>query len=443
MTMTKIQRRHFLRGFGTAVALPALEALVPRRAFAQARPQQRLGILFYPNGYPRDAGDYFDDGTMRHFAPASNDITFVAGIHTKLTKEQKRQMSRADDHGGGQLCIFSGQVAPRKPGSSKDFDPKVTFDQVMADALGWRTLYLSAYKGAALYQVAAAHGNTPFVKKTGALVDTSYNPAAVFEGMVASPSPEDSSQRRAEAVSRRKSVFDFLLDDVARYEKTISSFDRARLDQFVTSFRELEKKLQSPAVAGAPAAACDTGSKIAGSTAKWPPSPTEKWDALTSSGDVYTLKLELMYDLMIKAFECNSAQIAGLMISGGYGVHGWHDKSHSPASQAFRDLVNRSADYFVRTVQKLKATPDVGGTTLFDNTALVYCTDMNNTAHIHNYDRLCYAVAGKFGKNYKMGQRIRGNGVPVRDLFLTFMQDAGMRIDSFADSTGPLQALRA
>ena len=462
---TPLARRTFLRGTAAAtLSLPFLDAMRPATAAAQngemTRPV-RSAFVFFPNGVvldrwkPKRAGAKFElPETLAPLNRHREDILVVSGL--------AQDGARSHGDGGGDharnAASFLTCSHPRKT-SGADINAGISIDQVIANEAGGTTklpslelgLERSQHSGRCDSGYSCAYVSN--VSWRGPKVPTSkeVNPQLVFDRLFGGrqESPEDRQRRQF----FRRSILDFVADDAQRLQKRLGTRDRAKLDEYLSSVREVERRIEI--------AARNEASAPAGSTIEIPKARPKN----TAE------RMRLMYDLLTLAFQTDSTRVATFMLANGGSMwsfpdvdvkEGHHQLSHHRNNA---DSINKLAridrylaEQFAYFVDRLKNTPDGDGT-LLDHSMVVYGSGVSD-GNRHNHDDLPVIVAGRGGGAVRTGRHLiygqvkgeadRGSAAlrgmanqetPMANLFVSMANAHGIKKSAFGDSTGPLPGL--
>jgi len=229
----------------------------------------------------------------------------------------------------------------------------------------------------------------------------------------------------------------------------LGASDKIILDQYLTSIREVERKIDS-LVTSPGGGTCDT-------------TGVDARNITSQVQSEYPLRLGILQDLAVKAFQCNKAQIFNMLLSGdGDGVNfaaflsgvsgdgGWHSLSHYQEDAAnpakFKTAVQWQYDQFRQLLLKLNAIPEADGTSLLYNSAVLMMSSISD-GQTHNFSELNCILGGNLGGALKTGQLIEfGSGnsnPPAANIFLTIMRAYGLTNSSFGNSTGVISQLLA
>jgi hypothetical protein len=458
MSETKPTRRTVLRGLGTALALPFLEALAPARGVfalggggapvAGALPR-RMAFLFVPNGVnqdhwaPKAVGSRFDlTSILEPLAPVRDDILILSG----LTHDKGRaNADGAGDHARSASVFLTGAQPVKTDGAR--IRSGISVDQVAAQAIGsatrLRSLEIacegggnsgncdSGYSCAYSHNISWASPTTPMAKEV--------DPRRVFDRLFGNGRPNEERQVADRRTSRRQSILDFVLEDARRLDGGLSGGDRRKLDEYLTSVREIERR----AVAAGRIPTTDE---------------VEAPDGLPATAGQsieYEDHLRLLCDMIVLAFQTDSTRIASFMLARAgsnrnyrsIGVSdGHHDISHHQGNpeklENIRKINRFHIEQFAYLVGRLKAIPEGDGT-LLDNCMILYGSGLGD-GNRHNHDHLPALVAGRGGGTIDTGRHvIVPEETPMSNLFLSMLHRVGVDEPYFGDSTGPLRQLRA
>ena len=416
----KNTRRTFLRAAGVSLALPWLEAFgaaaPPRRMLIIAN---NLGVLpkyFFPEGAGRG---YKASPYLENLAEVRNEFTVFSGLsHPGVTG------GHSTDN-----CFLTAARGAFKSG----FRNSISFDQFVAEKLGQVTRFPTLNLG-----VNIDKGNRSLSwTRDGVLLPAEDSAPKLYERMFVQGNPEDVA-RQLHKLETRASILDTLLDETKRFTNTLGAQDKARLDQYVTSVREVEERLQT-------ARAWENRPKPA---APGPP-PAE-----IQEKKLFFEKFDLMLATAQLAFESDSTRIVTLMTDAfttpvfklngqDTSTESYHGLSHhGQAEGKVKQLqeVDRQQMLLLKKLIQSLASKQEQGERLLDRTMVLYGSNMGD-ANMHDNSNLPILLAGG---GFKHGQHIafrRDNNTPLCNLYVTMMQRMGVEGDAFASSTGSLTAL--
>ncbi|HVT13847.1 MAG TPA: DUF1552 domain-containing protein [Fimbriimonadaceae bacterium] len=443
--MIEIPRRTFLRGLGTAMALPLLESMLPVRAMAAMAKSApvRAAFLFVPNGVsmpkwtPATEGANFELPYL--LEPLAN-LRKEFSIFTGLAQNGARPLGDGPgDHARSAAAWLTG-VHPRKT-SGADIHNGISADQIAAMHIGELTRFPSLELGCERggmagdcdsgYSCAYSSGiswrsdTTPVAKET--------SPRAVFERLFGGEDAGESAEVRAKRLMYKQSILDMVMEDASALKAKLGMHDQRKLDEYLTSVREIEVRL----------AKFDSAQKAAIAVgAKEPPMPKE-----------FSEHIRLMGDMMVLAFQTDQTRVATLMFANegsnrSYGEadvpEGHHDMSHHGKDQhklEQKGKIDRfHTEQLAYILERMASIKEAGGT-LLDNTALIYGGGISDGDR-HNHDDLPILVAGKAGGRLKQGQHVTySTETPMTNLLLSVLDSVGVHAEKLGDSTGRLQQL--
>lgn len=431
-----ISRRAVLRGGGIALALPFLESLLPTSARAAA-PQKRLIFFFVPNGIhmpgwtPKEVGAAYNlTPILQPLAPYKSELLVVSGLNNLPARP-----SGAGDHAGGTSAFLTCTRANK---SDTDLRLGISVDQVAAQKLGegarFPSLQLglegglgsgscdSGYSCAYTRSISWAGPKTPLPK----MVDPQLVFDVLFRGEGAGQTPEQLERRR----KNRLSVLDYVRGEAARLRPRLGATDRQKLEEYTTSVREVELRVQgmTPVCGGA---------------------------TRPKSADELPLRdyIKVMLDLLVLSLSCDLTRVVSLMFANGQsnrsypflGVTGaHHELSHhqnNPDTQALLQLIDLfEIEQLAYLVGKLKATTDGAGS-LLDHTLIYFSSEIAD-GNSHAHTDLPTLLLGRLGGAVRPGRHLRYEGLPMANLFVSILNAVGMPTTRFGDdSTGPLTGL--
>ena len=438
----QIPRRTFLRGIGTAIALPALEAMMPPlRALAMPPTfPKRLAFVYIPNGAnmadwtPKEAGtDFALPFILEPLKPFQKDLQVLSGLaHDKA----RANGDGAGDHARASASFLTGCQARKTAGA--DIKVGVSVDQIAAEKVGRRTrlpsLELSADRGrtsgscdsgyACAYQFNLAW------KTASTPLPPEVDPRLVFERLFTGGQSAASAGSHAARMRQRKSILDFVADDASQLKRKLGYTDNRKLDEYLTAVRELELRIEQ-------------AEKFSSTLPDF-----SKPTGIPKENEAH---LRLMYDLMALAFQTDTTRIATFIVAHdgsnrpypNLGVpEGHHDLSHHGNNEEKKQKIakiNRfHATQFAYFLEKLKSAREGEGT-LLDNCMIVYGGAIGD-GNRHNHDNLPILLAGRGGGALQAGRHVRyDRETPMTNLYLAMLDRMGVSAERVGDSTGKLE----
>jgi hypothetical protein len=439
VTRRALPRRTFLRGMGAAVALPLLDAMVPSMtalAKTPAEPVRRLGFVYMPMGCdlprwtPPGEGKLVElSATLHSLAPVVDQLTVITNLELKNAYPGTHATSNA--------AFLS--AARAKWTESTDYYLGTTVDQIAAKEIGQQTLLPSLELSMDLLQTvgqcdngyACVYQNNLSWSSPTTPLPAEAHPRIVFERLFGEGG--SAADRRA-ALGRRTSLLDWIREDIARLQRALGPEDRTRVDQYLETVREVERRIQKAE---------------AGTTDNQLPD----LDRPVGVPAAYADHARLMFDLQVLALQGDvtrviTFQLARETSNRTYPEIGVPDPHHplthhgnNPEKIARMAKINAfHVSLFAYFLEKLKSTPE-GGASLLDHTLYLYGSGMGNP-NIHDHVNLPILVAGGGGSGLKGGRHIKyAEPVPLANLHLTLLERAGVRLDAFADSKGKVDEL--
>lgn len=431
-----LSRRTLLRGAGTALALPLLDSMLPAAtAFAQsgAVPRTRFGAIYFPHGAtmsrwtPVDQGKNFTfSEILAPLAPFREQINVITNMSHPLAYGPG---GATGNHNRSSASYLSGAKAL----SGAQPTLGVTVDQVAARHLGQDTplpsleLMIEEASLSCGEGLSCAYRNTISWQNDISPLPMQNNPQVVFEQLFGDgATPEQRDARRTQSLS----LLDSVTDQIASLDRKLPATDRARLDNFLTDVREIERRIEQ--------AAARVTDDIA-----VPGKPTGIPD------DVDT-HIKLMYDLQVLAWQTEITRISTFLLckelSGAvYPQSGVRDSFHtlshhsnSEDNKARFALINRyHVSLFAYFLDKLNSIPDGDGT-LLDNSLVMYGSGMSD-GNSHNHDPLPVVLAGRAGGTLEGNRHlVFPEQTNMSNLLVAVLGKLGVAQDSFGDSTGQL-----
>ncbi len=445
LTKTHIPRRTFLRGAGTMLALPLLDAMVPARALAgqtaAAQTKTRFTGIFVPHGMapgywvPAKEGTGFEfPMILSPLEPYRDRTVIMSGLWSK-SAEPPPGVTGADH------WVASAYLCANKPKKTAgaDIQNGVTIDQVIAKQIGQETLMPSLQLGVedpganssnCGEGYSCAYTNSISWPTPSRPLPMEINPQVVFQRLFGDGGTQ------AERIARRQedqSILDSITKTLARFKSAIGPADRIRVDQYLDDVREIERRLQIAAKAS-----------NAAPTAAMPYGVPETFDE----------HIKLQFDLLTLAFQGDITRVSTLLyardLTGrAYPESGttisFHGGSHHAEDPKRIEEYAKLNRYHVKMLayflEKLRSTQDGDGT-LLDHSVVLYGSNMGNSnQHLHH--DVPHILAGGASGQLKGGRHLAfpSRTVPTGNLLVSIMDLFDVRQESLGDSTGRLTGL--
>ena len=439
ITQKSLSRRTVLRGLGSTLALPFLDAMVPAAsalARPAAMPAKRLGYVFMPMGCDITRWTPPGTGTLDELSPILNSLAPVRQHITAITNLEL-QPAYPGTHATSNAAFLS--AAHAKHTESTDYFLGTTADQIAAKHIGRHTQLPSLELAMDLMQVvgqcdngyACVYQNNLSWSSPTTPLPAEAHPRLVFERLFGEGG---SKADRYAALRRRASLLDFIKDDISRLARELGPQDRDRVNEYLDSVRDVERRIQK------------AGAGIADN-------PLPDLDRPAGVPAAYADHARLMFDLQILAMQGDvtrvfTFQLARETSNRTYPETGVSDPHHplshhgnDPEKVARMAKINAfHVSLFAGFIAKLAATKEGEGS-LLDNTLYLYGSGMGNP-NVHDHTNLPILVAGGANAGLKHNRHLRfDKPVPLADLHLTLLDKAGVRLDRFGDSKGMIEVL--
>lgn len=417
----KLERRQFLQAAGVSLALPCLDAFSPARASAApVEPRRRMVCVCTPLGLY--APHFFPEGTGKEYELTPylellkdyrDDFTVISGLaHPGMSSGFAHQATAS---------FLTGVPGAGRPG----FRNAISVDQLAAEHLGERTRFPSL--------TLSGEGLGLSWTGTGAIVPADNSPSRVFARLFLEGRPDEvrTQMRRLED---GRSILDDVRDQADLLRTDLGAGDRDKLDEYLTSVRELEQRLvKDEAWCKNPKPQVDV------------PPPQDIPDAADLIG-----RTRLLFDLTHLALQTDSTRLVTIMLAGSTYVPpipgvslGHHDLSHhgkDPSKVEQLKIVELETMKTVRDLlAKLKQSQE-DGVSLLDRTMVFLGSNLGD-ASSHSVKNLPVLFAGG---GFRHGQHLAfdpQNPPPLCNLYVSMLQRLGIQANRFGSSTGTLTGL--
>jgi len=428
-------RRGFLRSSSAVVALPLLESL-RGRSIATAGvetatvPPKRM--VFLGMGFGVTADRWYPD------VKTVGENYELPKILNPLTRHQKdltifqnlMHQYSADGHSGSTFWL-TGANRYEIPGQS--FYNTVSVDQVAAEVLGEPTRFTSIQLAAAGNAGASGDGHGPGFSlawnRSGKPMAALNTPVAAFHRLFSNDTTP--LAERQQRLNEQRSVLDTVLADAKSVNKKLNKVDNQKLDEYFQSVREIEVRLAKEEKW------LSVDKKSPGDPIKEPSESLEGFE-----------EIRMMYDLMVAAMQVDATRVftyrmpVNALISSLGATMTAHNMSHY--SEGERRTVSQNRDtahakLLAEFIDKLKASKDVDGSSLFDNCSITLGTNLSSVHSLTNCPTLVTGGGAgiKHGRHLVMSDR----KTPLCNLWLSLLRGSGIRAESFGDSTGVINEL--
>jgi hypothetical protein len=437
----QMKRRDVLRGLGAVLALPWMESLAVAAGPAASKPPVRMSFWYVPNGVHLPTWFPERDGTLVDLPETLRPLAFARGhLNTFKGLTHNTAMTNGDTegcgHGQGAASFLTGAQAFKSQDAVK---VGVSADQLYAAHVGSATRVPSLELGCESPRSGNAFGYSGVYKThiswRSATSPAPYeiNPRAVFDRLFADSSTAAGRSAVAEKDFYRRSILDQVLGDARRVRDSVSAADRRKLDQYLTSVREVERRIQAP-----PA------------PAELPPGAPGRPEGIPEDFDEH---LRMMCDLTVLAFQTDSTRSQSFMVTKeatdrnypwlGF-TDGHHELSHhggdEEKNRKLREIDRYHISMLAYMCEKMMGVTEADGSSLLDNSLILFGSGISDGDR-HDHVDLPVVLVGKGGGLIGGRHHECRAETPMSNLLLTMLLQAGVPVDRFGDSTEPLVGL--
>jgi Protein of unknown function (DUF1552) len=436
ITKKALSRRMLLRGMGTAVALPFLDAMVPAlSAMTQtaARPVTRLGFVYIPMGSNIRQWTPAATGRITELSPSLASLTPFINQVTVLTNLENKNAYSPGNHATANSAFLSAAKAKLTEGG--DYYLGTTVDQIAAKQIGGNTALPSLELGTDLLTTigdcdngfACVYQNNLSWSSPTTPLPYEAHPRVVFERLFGDGGT--AAQRKAEQ-DKNRSILDWVTEDMTRLQGKLGASDRVRVSDYLDTVREVERRIQHAGQQG------DAGL----------PEDLQRPIGVPASWEEH---VKLMLDLQALALQADITRVITFQMARETSTRTYpqigvpdahHPLSHhtnNPEKLARLAKVNAyHVSLFAYYIDKLRSLPDGDGT-LLDHSVFLLGSGMGNP-DVHDHINLpIVVVGGASGKKGALHLKYE-QPVALANLHLTLLDKAGVRLNAFADSNGKI-----
>src|SRR2546421_418579 len=443
MIVTKgaLPRRTLLRGVGTTLMLPLLDAMIPPLTALTDTPAdparlRRLGFVFMPMG--SDITRWTPPGaqTLDRLSPSLSPLERVKE-HVTVISNLELLNAYPGTHSSSNSAFLS--AAKAKHTESTDYFLGTTVDQIAARQIGKNSqlpslelaMDLLATVGQCDNGFACVYQNNLSWSSPTTPLPAEAHPRAVFERLFGEGG--SAADRQAE-LRKNSSLLDWVNEDIARLQKKLGPGDRTKVNEYLDSVREVERRIQ----------------KAEAQTAD---SRMPDLDRPVGVPASYADHARLMFDLQVLALQGDVTRVITFQLARETSTRTYPEigvsEPHHPLTHNAGDLEKLAkvaqinafhVSLFTYFLEKLKATPDGNGS-LLDHSVYLYGSGMGNPDK-HDHVNLPILVAGGGAGKLKGGRHIKyAEPTPLANLHLTLLDKVGVHLDKFADSQGEVKEL--
>lgn len=443
-----LTRRTFLKGLGVSITLPFLESFSAQSILgAQAASgtfPKRFAVLYVPNGKamdqwrPATVGSNFElPRLLKPIAEHRHDVLVVGGLDCNKAEPNG---DGPGDHARAMSAFLTGQQAYKTGGAN--IKAGISIDQLAAQHLGGSTRFPSLelsceygkQDGICDSGYSCIYSNNLSWRSESTPAPKEVNPRVVFDRLFAGQDARETSDAQAQRELYNQSILDFVREDMALLNRKVSIADRRRMDEYVTSLREVERRMT--------AAPADIPAELANSMERPTKIPLS-----------FREHFRIMTDLLVLAFQGDMTRISTLV----FGVEGsrksypeagvideHHAVSHHRNEPDMVEKYTKISEFHVGELayflSKMKSVKEGDGT-LLDNSLILYGS-ANADGNRHSHSDLPLLLCGRGGGTLDPGRYVRyADGTPVANLYLSLLDRLGLQLDHFGDSTGRLKEL--
>ena len=433
-------RRTLLKGLGTAIALPLLDSMIP--AFSRAavgKAPCRMAMLYVPNGIIMDqwmprasAGvDPLPAELPRvtsALAPFRNDIMVLGG----LTQNGGRALGDGPGDHGRAGANYLTCVHPKKT-NGRDLQTGVSVDQIAARRLEGKTRFASlelgceegVQGGSCDNGYSCAYSNSISWRTPSSPMPAEIRPRAVFERLfgAAGLNPKEAQYE--------KSILDLVASDAQRLNSQLGGADRRKLDEYLFSIRDLEKRI--------------AGLETRAETRAARPAMASPQAGIPAE---FSEHARIMFDLLTLAFQTDSTRVATVLLALEQSPRAYpeigipeahHGLTHHQGDKDKIEKVTRINCFHVKQfaylLEKLRSTQDGDGT-LLDHSMITYGSGLSD-GNAHDHANLPLVLAGRGCGTLKPGRHVRYPvETPMGNLYVALLDRMGVPVESLGDSNG-------
>ncbi len=438
-----LSRRTFLKGLGVSMALPVMESLVPA-AMAKSLEQRpkRMTVFYSPNGVrmqrytPATAGkNYAMTPILKPLEKVRDKFSVISGL-----AHYQASAFGAPPAGHGRSCpaFLTGVHAKATEGA--DIQCGISADQVAASYFAKDTQLASlelgieppSLMGSCDINYSCTYTNTISWKSPTQALPAMVAPSDVFEHLFGDGNQID-EQTRQMRLAHKSSILDFINDEAKRVNKRLGVNDRHKMAQYLESVRDVERRI---------AKARETAIEM----------DLEGFTVPANIPVDYEEHVKIMLDLQMLALQTDMTRVSTFMLGRELSNHAYNNlgipdghhalSHHANIPDKIDKLVKINAYHmqlFADYLEKMASIPD-GESNLLDNTFVVRgaCIGESNE-HDHMDLPIILAGGGLEGNRHIAAQK----HTPMCNLLLSVLQQMNVPVESFGDSTGPLDGLIA
>ena len=435
ITKKALPRRTFLRGLGASIALPLLDAMIPAlsaQSATLAQPIRRIGYFYLPMGMNPAPWIPQQTGKLTSLPPSLASLNPFLDKITVLSNLEIRDAYTTGNHASANCAFLSCLGAKRTEGS--DYYLGTTIDQIAAQQIGRETPFPSLELGTDLIaQVgncdngyACVYQNSLSWSSPTTPLPTEADPRVLFERLFGDGGTPE--QRRAE-LSRNASLLDAVLEDIHGYQKKLGAGDRVKVNEYLDTVREVERRIHLSQQQSDSAALPDLNR---------PTAVPEEWED----------HVKLMIDLQTLALQADLTRVVSFQLAREASTRTYpqigvpephHPVSHHGNSPEMLEKLAKINTYhvslFAYLLESLDSV-DEGNGTLLDHSTYLMGSGMGNP-DVHDHSNLPIVVASGSTSKIFGGRHISfEEQTPLANLHLSLLDSMGVHLENFADNSG-------
>ena len=441
ITKKALPRRTILKGLGTTLALPFLDAMVPALAKAQtAKAPTRMSVVYLPNGVMMDKFTPAATGANFELTPILEPMAKFRDqmlVLSGLTHNAGRALAgeNTGDHARAGASYLSG-VHPKKT-EGADTQAGISIDQIAANVLGEHTQFASLELGVDSPELlgqceagySCAYMNSICWRTPTTPMPMEDSPRRVFERLFGDAESTD-PRVRLSRIKEDKSILDSVRAKATRLSADLGASDKIKLVQYLDAIRDVERRIQT--------AESQSAREL------------PKMQRPTGIPDTFTEHAKMMFDMQVLAFQTDLTRVITFMVGREFGgrtyreigiPEGYHALTHH---QYNPDKIAKviqiqiyHAKHLAYYLDKLRSTPDGDGS-LLDHMVVLYGGGLSD-GNLHLHDNLPVLLVGGASGQMKGGRHIRyPKDTPMPNLLLTMLEMVGVHQDRIGDSSAHL-----
>ena len=442
MIITKkvLPRRAILRGIGASVALPLLDAMVPAlgQSSKLTEPVSRLGYVYLPMGMDPSPWVPQKEGRLESLTPSLEPLNPFIDNVSVISNLEIRDAHTTGNHASSNCAFLSCVKAKRTEGS--DYFLGTTVDQIAAKVIGSDTPFPSLELGTDIISqvgncdngYACVYQNSLSWSSPTTALPTEADPRVLFERLFGDGGTPE--QRNAQ-LTANASLLDAVMEDMNKYQKELGSTDKLKVDEYLDTVREVERRIQMSQAQSEKAKLPDL---------ERPTTVPEDWEE----------HVKLMMDLQVLALQADLTRVVTFQLAREASTRTYPQigvvEPHHPISHHGNDPVQLEklakinkyhVSLFAYMLKRMSSITDGNGS-LLDGSTYLLGSGMGNP-DIHDHKNLPIVVASGSRTGIVGGRHIRfgDEQTPLANLHLSLLDSVGVHLENFADNTGRVDEL--